>query len=43
MVAGAAGVFTEVLVLETVSMSNVAEWCEGEYELVVMNEGAVAG
>jgi hypothetical protein len=39
----AAGVFAEALMLEAMDMSNVTEWCEGEYELVVTNEGAVAG
>jgi hypothetical protein len=42
-VACAAGVFAEALVFETVRVSDVTERCEGEYELVVTNEGAVAG
>ena len=40
-VAGAAGVLAETLVLKAMGVSNVTERCEGEYELVVMNEGAV--
>ena len=43
MVAGAAGVLAEALVLEAVDVSNVTERGEGEYELVVMNEGVVTG
>jgi hypothetical protein len=42
-VAGAAGVLAEILVFEAMDVSDVTEWCEGEYELVVTNEGAVAG
>jgi hypothetical protein len=42
-VAGAAGVFAETLVLEAVDVSDVTERREGKYELVVTNEGAVAG
>ena len=42
-VAGAAGVLAEALVLEAMDMSDVTERCEGEYELVVMNEGTVTG
>jgi thiamine monophosphate synthase len=42
-VAGAAGVLAEALVLEAMDMSNVTERCEGEYELVVTNEGTVTG
>jgi hypothetical protein len=43
MVAGAAGVLAEALMLEAMGVSNVAERCEGEYELVVTNEGTVTG
>jgi hypothetical protein len=42
-VACATRVFAKALVLEAVSMSDVTEWCEGEYELVVMNKGTVMG
>jgi hypothetical protein len=42
-VAGAARVLAEVLVFEAMGVSNVAERCEGEYEFVITNEGAVAG
>jgi hypothetical protein len=42
-VAGAAGVFAEALVFEAVGVSDMTERREGEYELVVTNEGAVAG
>jgi hypothetical protein len=42
-VTGATGVLAETLMLEAMDVSNVAERCEGEYELVITNEGAVAG
>jgi hypothetical protein len=43
VVAGAAGVLAETLVLKAMGMSNVTERCEGEYELVVTNKGTVTG
>ena len=42
-VASAAGVLAEALMLEAMGVSNVAERCEGEHELVITNEGVVAG
>jgi hypothetical protein len=42
-VASAAGVLAKTLVLEAVGVSDVMEWCEGEYELVVTNKGTVTG
>ena len=42
-VAGAAGVLAEALMLKAMGVSDVTERCEGEYELVITNEGAVAG
>ena len=43
MVAGAARVLAEALVLEAMGVSDVMERCEGEYKLVVTNEGTVTG
>jgi hypothetical protein len=43
MVACATRVLAKELVLEAVSVSDVMERCEGEYEFVVTNEGTVTG
>jgi hypothetical protein len=42
-VAGAAGVLAEALMLKAMGVSDVTERCKGEYELVITNEGVVAG